>query len=313
MHTNHERLVNWLLGNVELKSSIFHIGQYCGAWRASTSGRGKAGFHLVMNGECWLHLPEKNACIPLGRGDGVFFLRDVPHYLSFSESPERSASIPLGSVQMTSIDLTVADGVALACGFFDFHSDLGKALVSTLPDYVAISSESSAAKGIKSIFELIISESASSQEAASPLVARLVDILFYYVIRHLSEKEEIASGIWAVLAQPEFSRLMDALINEPGREWTVEEMASLSNMSRATFFKRFFKAAGQSPAHFLTIIRMRIASHLLGQGQTITRAAEQVGYQSEAAFSRAFKKVTGELPGSYRRMHSVSHARSILP
>lgn len=83
-------------------------------------------------------------------------------------------------------------------------------------------------------------------------------------------------------------------------------MADLSHMSRATFFKRFTQIAGTSPSHFLTQIRMKRATQLIEEGVSLARAAEQVGYQSDAAFSRAFKKVTGTLPGALRRSAAMS-------
>lgn len=298
MQTDHDRLIHWLLGSLDLETTLFHVGQYCGTWRASTMGHARAGFHLVLNGNCWLHLPGRSTGIPLKCGDGVFFLRDMPHYLAPCEQAAELDSITAGA-KMTPIDFSITRSVALACGFFNFRSPVSQVLMASFPDYVVIAAESETAQGVRSVFDLIQAE--AQRDAASPLIARLVGILFFYVIRHQAANEEVAAGIWSALARPEFSRLTQALIDEPGREWTVEAMAHLSNMSRATFFKRFLRISGSSPAHFLTVLRMKAASQLLAQGQSIARTAEQVGYQSEAAFSRAFKKVIGELPGAYKK------------
>ena len=78
-------------------------------------------------------------------------------------------------------------------------------------------------------------------------------------------------------------------------------MAEIALMSRATFFKRFMHVCGSSPSHFQLQIRMKLASQLIQEGLSLSRTAERVGYQSDAAFSRAFKKATGTLPGAYRR------------
>ena len=135
----------------------------------------------------------------------------------------------------------------------------------------------------------------------SPLITRLVDLLFFYVVRELCQQHEVSAGLWAVLARPEFTSLLEAILREPGRDWSVEDMADHSRMSRATFFKRFTQTAGTSPSQFLAQVRMKLATQLIGEGLSLARTAEAVGYQSDAAFSRAFKKITGTLPGAFRR------------
>lgn len=301
MRNDTDRLVHWLLDSLELETTLFHLGQYCGTWRASTTGLARAGFHLVLNGNCWLHLPNEGRSVPLSPGDSVFFLRDTLHYLTPSDNLQDTASIKPGSVGMAPIDFSVEGTVALACGFFGFRAGLSQALMTSFPDYVVIPANDKELQAIRPIFELILAEAQTAGAEPSPLIARLVDLMFFYVIRSLAARPDVVAGVWSILARPEFSSLLQALINEPSRDWTVEAMAELSHMSRATFFKRFMRTSGVSPAHFLTLLRMKMASQMLAQGQSISRAAEQVGYQSEAAFSRAFKKVVGELPGAYKR------------
>jgi AraC-like DNA-binding protein len=301
MQNDTDRLVHWLLDSLELETTLFHLGQYCGTWRASTTGLARAGFHLVLNGNCWLHLPNEGRSVQLTPGDSVFFLRDILHYLTPTEDLRDTASIAPGSVEMAPIDCAVEGSVALACGFFGFRAGLTQALMTSFPDYVVIPANDKELQAIRPLFELVLAEAKISGDAPSPVIARLVDLMFFYVIRSLAARPDVVAGVWSVLARPEFSSLLQALINEPSRDWTVEAMAELSHMSRATFFKRFMRTSGVSPAHFLTLLRMKIASQMLAQGQSISRTAEQVGYQSEAAFSRAFKKVIGELPGAYKR------------
>lgn len=299
MSTREDRLIHWLLGSLELDTTLFHLGQYCGAWKASISGLARSGFHLLLQGNCWLHLPEQGLAIPLQRGDAVFFLRDVPHYLSPLADPQQAASLP--RAEMTPVDFSIPEGVALACGFFEFRSDLNQVFLGSFPDYLVIPADGSQLAEIRPVFELLLNEVRNSPEAPSSLITRLVDLMFFYVIRHLCRQREVSSGLWAILAQPEFAPLLQAIIDAPGREWTVEDMAQLAHMSRATFFKRFDQVCGVSPSHFLLQIRMKVASRLIQEGTSLARTAEQVGYQSDAAFSRAFKKATGVLPGAYRR------------
>ncbi|MDF3832680.1 AraC family transcriptional regulator [Cupriavidus basilensis] len=295
---NHtDRVVHWVLSSLELETTLFHIGQYCGTWRASVAGRMRAGFHLVLHGACWLHLPGEQRRSYLQAGDAVFFLRDVPHYLGQHDDPQ--ACLPVAGMQP--LDLSVADATGLACGFFDFRPGFSEVLLAPFPDYLVLPAGTAALGGTRALFDLILAEARRGDAEPSPLIARLVDLLFFYVVRHLAAREDVAQGLWPLLRSAEFSGLMLALIQHPERPWSVETMAELVHMSRATFSKRFTEACGQPPAAFLLLLRMKIASQLLAGRCSIAQAAERVGYRSEAAFARAFKKATGAQPGAYRR------------
>lgn len=290
-----DQLVHWLLSSLKLETSVFHVGQYCGNWRASTSGRALASYHLVLRGRCFVHFPERPA-LALGPRDGVFFLRDVPHFLSASE--EITALQPL---PMQPLSAEVEDGVALACGFFRFHGAQSDVLLGGLPDYLVIRADAEGLGATRMLFDLILAEPRRAPDRPSPIVARLADLLFFYVLRHVAQSDRSSSSLWAVTRQPAFAALVERILKEPGRTWSVETMARESGMSRASFFKHFVETSGLSPAQFLTLVRMRIAARRLHSGEHVGVAAEHVGYQSLAAFSRVFKKVIGEQPSSYRR------------
>ena len=81
MNADTDRIAHWFVSGLELDATVFHVGQYCGPWRASTAGRERASFHLVLRGHSWLHL-DGQAPIRLGEREGVFLLRDIPHRLS---------------------------------------------------------------------------------------------------------------------------------------------------------------------------------------------------------------------------------------
>lgn len=301
MNSATDQLAHWLLSSLELETTLFHVGQYCGTWRAAPSDVMRSGFHLVLTGQCWLHLPEKSEALPLKKGDAVFFIRETPHYLSPSASPDDPALCRVKSGEMQPIDESMPEAVALACGFFDFKSGLGAMLLSSFPDYLVIRGDETELLAAKTIFDLILTEARQSGESASPLIVRLTDVLFFYAIRQLATTQEISAGLWAVLQRPEFAKLVAAVIDEPEKDWPVEKMADYSHMSRATFFKRFSQVAGQTPNFFVAMIRMKMAAQLLRQGKTIAQVAEKVGYQSESAFSKAFKKMIGQQPGAYQK------------
>jgi len=184
---------------------------------------------VVLAGDCWLHLPEAGISLPLQAGDAVFFLRDLPHLLSPHSDPEQAAQAPRCPMQPFSED---AEGTALACGFFAFRIPLHERLLGSFPDYVVIAQDDDDLEESRPIFQLILAEARRAGSEPSPLIARLVDLLFFYVIRHLCQRRKIASGLWAVLARPEFAPLLEAILKDPARDWTIDRMADLSHMSR---------------------------------------------------------------------------------
>lgn len=297
MDTN--QLVHWLLGSVELDATVFHVGQYCGRWRASTAGRALGSFHLVLQGNCYLHVQgQEQEPIALHPHDGVFLLRDIPHFLS----PDADRRTAMPSAAMQPLTPGIDDGsTGLACGFFHFRGALSALIVDSFPDYLVIRAEDASLRAATALFDLILAEAGDDPEHPSPLIARLAEVLFFYVIRHVAQRDEIASGLLAIARRTEFTSLLDSMLREPGRDWSADNMARTANMSRATFYKHFIDAGGQPPAQFLLLLRMKIAAQRLHAGETIERTAEHVGYRSHAAFSRAFKKVIGEQPGAFRR------------
>lgn len=124
-----------LLSSLEVQSSLYHLGQYCGNWSASTSGRARASFHLILHGRCRVDLGPGQAPLTLAAGDGVFFLRDLPHALTPLD--------PLGSAapvcrEMRPLTPRQPDGTGLACGFFQFRPGLADLLADTLPDVLVL-------------------------------------------------------------------------------------------------------------------------------------------------------------------------------
>ncbi|THF65184.1 AraC family transcriptional regulator [Pseudothauera rhizosphaerae] len=302
MHAETDRIVDWLVSGLEPQASVFHVGQYCGSdWRASTAGRARASFHLVLRGHCWLHRPGAEP-LQLGPREAVFLLRDLPHSLT----AERDPGPACGPRPMLPARPAMDGGTTLACGFFDFRELPGDMLVASFPDCLLLRAGNPALAAVAPLFDLLLAE-AERDAAASPLMERLTELLFFYLVRELAHHRDVEAGLWAVWRKPQFAPLVERLLREPGRDWSVEDMARIANMSRASFFKHFVDACGQPPAQFLLGLRMRIAARRLRSGDSVLRAAEHVGYQSQAAFTRAFKKVIGEQPGAYQRARRDLH------
>jgi AraC family transcriptional regulator, activator of mtrCDE len=296
-----DKIVHWLLSSLEPVSSLFHVGQYCGDWRASTSGCARASFHVVLHGVCWLHFADGRASVPVAAGEAVFLLRDVPHWLSADSAAPTPGQTVERRGAIEALDDAVPGAVGLACGFFDFRGDISHWIVSLLPDYLIVRQGDPAYSGMHAVFELIRAEARRGGELPSPLIDRLVELLLFYAVRDAARQDTVTSGLASLMRRTEFASLIAAVVDAPSETWTMESMAAFSNMSRATFFKRFTEACGYPPAQFVTLMRMKIAGELLKQGWSIPRTAEYVGYRSESAFAHAFKRTTGVQPGAWRR------------
>jgi AraC-like DNA-binding protein len=291
-----DRLVHWLIDSIELDAAAFHVGQYCGRWRASTAGRDLGSFHLILHGSCYLHVPGRPP-LRLGPRDGVFLLRDVPHFLS----PDPDPTAPMPAVPMQPLSAPAPDTTGLACGFFRFRGALSTLVVDSFPDVVELRAHDESIRAAGTVFDLMLAEAGADPDAPPPLISRLAELLFFYVTRHVARRQQVLSGLLALARRPGFTALLDRMMREPGDDWSTDNMARAVHMSRSSFYKHFVDASGQPPAQFLLLLRMKIAAQRLHLGETIERAAEHVGYRSHAAFSRAFRKVIGEHPGAFRR------------
>jgi AraC-like DNA-binding protein len=293
-----DKLAQWLLGSIELDAAALHVGRYCGPWRASTAGKALASFHLVLAGDCYLHIAGE-APLRLHARDGVFLTRDVEHFLS--PSPDPAAAIERQTMRTLSVPAPEEPGSAgLACGFFRFSGALGPMVIGSFPDYLVCRSDEPSPAHTAALFDLILAE-AGDPDRPSPLIARLVELLFFYLIRHAARQETLGAGVLALAQRSEFMALLEDMLASPGEDWSIARMAQATHMSRAAFCKHFTEAGGVSPAQFLLRLRMRLATQRLNAGDSVEQAAGHVGYQSHAAFTRAFKRVVGEQPGAYRR------------
>lgn len=291
-------LINWLLESLEPDASVFHTGQYCGGWQAHTQGLAQASFHLLTHGECWLHI-EGAQSQSLRAGDALFLLRDLSYALSSEPTPSAAAKMPRGTMQP--FEQTRENGVGLVCGFFHFHGGLSELIVQSLPPFLILRAEDRDAAQARTVFGLILEESRRLPQPSAAMLERLSDLLFLYALRQRLPATAELGGLFAIARTPAFAELLKQLIAAPEKPWTLAEMAQVTGLSRSAFFKRFSELAGQSPGQVLLSLRMRQAGQLLERDQSVADVAAAVGYQSISAFTRAFKKSTGRLPGAYRR------------
>ncbi|WMD22423.1 AraC family transcriptional regulator [Achromobacter seleniivolatilans] len=300
-HTDQAAVDALLLSSLEVQSSLYHLGQYCGNWSASTSGRARASFHLILHGCCRVELSEGHDALTLAAGDGIFFLRDIPHALTPLDSPTAGAAL---CKAMEPLLPRQPDSTGLACGFFQFRPGLADLLADTLPDYLVLRADDERFRTARGVFELILGETAREPGASPVVLEKLTDLLIFFMLRHLAIHDRQAYGLFVLARDPAMAGLLQAILAEPAAAWSMQDMADRLHMSKATFHRRFTLQSGTTPAQLLQLLRMRMARRYLSQGSSIQDAAERVGYQSQAAFSRVFQRTEGVAPSAWRKRHS---------
>lgn len=189
------------------------------------------------------------------------------------------------------------------CGYFEFDRNRAHPIVAGLPALVHIrNTDRDDIAWLQTALNFMIHETKAAKPGAELVVNRLVEVLFVQVIRAYLQQADAPPGIWAALADKRIGAALQLMHQTPEKGWTLETLAKQVGLSRSAFAVRFSELVGNTPLRYLTSLRMQKAQELLTDAGLSTAAvAAEVGYQSEAAFSKAFKKVVGKGPGTYRR------------
>ncbi|MGB9990239.1 AraC family transcriptional regulator [Massilia sp. SM-13] len=276
------------------------------------SGRGTARYHLLAGGEAVLE-GDDGSEIALQAGDALVFPHGGAHRI---RSLGEGAPLPKHEHQAShglAVHETGGDGSAsdILCGEFHFGAG-SEALLAALPDVLVVRTAGQpAVAGLRSLIAILQEEAVAERPGSSGVLQHLSAALFALMLRAWMEQTSGASGILSVLAEKRLQPALQGMLAAPGRDWTLETLAAACHLSRATFARLFSAAAGVPPATMLTHIRMTQAAQLLSQRRLGAAAVgELVGYQSEAAFHRAFHRHHGVGPGQFRRAAGANKVRS---
>jgi len=265
-------------------------------------------FHVVTSGRCWL---EDEAAGPRLLQPGVFAL--VPHGEGhrLSSAPGIAAAqlfdLPREQISERYEILRHGSGGAathMVCGAVRFDHPAAQHLVKLLPRRIILEAWSSPQMNwIQSTLRLMAVEAEQLRPGGETLVTRLADILVIQAIRSWIAEDPAAQTGWlGALQDKQIGRALLLIQRDPARVWTVASLAAEVAMSRSAFAVRFAELVGQSPMQYVAQWRMHIAlTWLKEEDAPLSDLAGRLGYQSEAAFSRAFKRVIGLSPGAVRR------------
>jgi AraC-like DNA-binding protein len=193
------------------------------------------------------------------------------------------------------------ESAGIVCGFLGCDARPYNPLLAALPRVIKVSDDGTGALG--AFVKLALAESNTPRLGAQSVLSRLSELMFVDVVRRYVETLPADRTDWlAGLRDPYVGRALTALHNRPASPWTIESLAREANLSRSAFAERFSEFVGRPPMHYLADWRMQLAAnHLLGGTDSVAVVANRVGYESEAAFSRAFKKAVGAPPSQWRK------------
>lgn len=281
-----ETVLQNLLAAYELRARLTDRLELCGRWQEPEPEATVAWFHLVEAGVCHIRADCLREPLRLEAGDLVVFPAGAAHLLCSAAV----ADAETGNAAAT-----------LLCGEFSFEGPVAMPLLRALPACIVVSASAGGAS-LAGIAALLRQEAASASFGSRAVMDKLSDALFVIALRqHLSQRSD-TQGLLAALSDPRLAAALAAIHSQPGEDWTVAALAERSHQSRAAFAQRFVEVLGEPPMRYLARWRMTEALRLLRDPRlSVSTVAGRLGFATEAAFRRGFKRIHGYGPGQARR------------
>ena len=308
-----------VLRAVRLKGAIFFDIHASDPWAAETpagtqivrrmfpAAEHLICYHAITRGTCWACVANEPP-LPLTAGDVVVIPHGHAHVLS--TAPGMRGGQDVGRYRAPNemelpVSISMGDGTSestrFVCGFLGCDTRPYNPLLSSLPRIFKVSDPADGP--LSAYVQIALAESKKPRIGSESVLGRLSELMFVDVIRRYLETLPADRLDWlAGLRDPHIGRALAEIHRDPARHWTLESLAHTVAMSRSVFAEHFTKFVGTPPMQYLTSWRMQLAANqLLSTTDSVSVVANRIGYDSEAAFSRAFKKVVGAPPSEWRR------------
>ena len=297
-----------LLNSLHMESAFYTASTLRRPWAMSMPPMANCMmFHLVTQGEVQFHID--NLTLALQTGDFILFPQGAGHELSDGQCQHvvPLSELPIKAVTERYETLTFGgegEATQLICGVLLFQHPLALKLLGILPSHIVIDqAQQDTSAMVTTVSDLLKAEAQHIATGAEAVIARLADILVIATMRqHLKRLPDEQMGWLGALEDDRIGKAMQLVQAHPDKHWTLEDLAGEVGMSRTAFAQQFKQLVGSTPMDYLSEWRMSLAfSKLQMSKDTVLSIALDIGYQSEASFSRAFKKVVGKSPGEVRR------------
>lgn len=294
-----------ILRTIKLRTSVYFRADFPSPWGMDVDAGDFAQFHMVVRGHCWLKTEKLSEPIALAGGDIVLFPHGDAHWLA--DDPRHKRLPGRQVVEAICSDRQIFQGgnvsTTLVCGHFEFDRNFDHPFLTSLPGLIHVTdTERRDLSWLETATNVIIHEAGSAQPGADVVAERLAEVLFIQVLRTYMKQRGSSGGFLAALRDEQISHALKLIHTEPEAVWTLQNIARTIGMSRSAFAARFKKLVGVTPMDYITSWRMHKARELLSNARMpLIDIAERVGYTSEAAFNRAFKRQFQQTPGAMRR------------
>jgi AraC-like DNA-binding protein len=274
------------------------------ACRQKDSPTDLAHFAMLSRGNCWLSVEGIPEPIPLTGGDCILLARGTSIVLRDSRRTRPRWSFREIAATANSNVAHCGGGGApttIVCGSLSFDRASLKPITQLLPNFILIKADQARTLALHNTMQALASEMAEQAPGSEVVATRLAEVLFIQVLRaHIASGPERNKGWLRAIFDPQIGTALSAIHDRVNTPWTVESLAEAAGMSRSAFAARFKELLGQTPLEYVTEWRMQKAMQLLQQrDKKLIDVARSVGYESDAAFSKAFKRVVGANPSDY--------------
>lgn len=298
-----------VLRAVRLGGTVFARAEVCSPWAVHTTGAPTGIFHAIVRGSA-ICIPAGDAApIHLAAGDVVLLPHGDGHTMCDSLA---TPAVPIRE-RITKVEgedvgqLRIAgDGPAttILCGSFALERGGAHPLLGVLPRVLLVRGDDGPlSEWVGTTLRMMARELDERSPGAETVITRMTDLLMVYALRaHIARLGPGQGGWMGGLKDPQVGRALAVIHRQPRDPWDVPSLAARAGMSRSGFSARFTELVGEPPAQYLTRWRIHLAERALrSEPATVAEIASRVGYGSEVAFSKAFKRFTGSPPGEYRR------------
>ena len=269
---------------------------------------------MLSRGNCWLSVEGTPEPIPLTGGD--CFLLAQGTSIVLRDSPRTRPTRSFREIGASANGNVVHYGgggapTTVVCGSLSFDRASLKPITQLLPRFILIKADQARTLALHNTLQALASEMAEQVPGSEAVATRLAEVRIIQVLRaHIALGQECNKGWLRAVFHPQMGTALSAIHDRVDTPWTVESLAEAAGMSRSSFATRFKELLGQTPLEYVTEWRMRKAMQLLQQrDKKLVDVARAIGYESDAAFSKAFKRVVGSNPGQYlkRSLNTPNH------
>ena len=271
-------------------------------------------FHIVLDGDCWAQLcDDSDSAVRMTAGDAIMFIGGDAHTMSAERGQRATPDLSIyRRARERPLPFVFNDGgngasTHLACGYLGCDARPFNPVLEALPRMLVVHGNEA---GINLTYDLIraaLRESERPRAGGETILSKLSELMFLQAIRqHIDSIPAEATGWLSGLRDRQVGMALSLMHGRLSERWTIDGLAREVGLSRSAFAERFSQLMGVPPMQYLGNWRLQRAAQLLERnGMSIAQAARDVGYESEAAFNRAFKKQVGIPPGSWRRSRSM--------